>query len=409
MPMTIGRLRRLAKLGCRTGRRAAAKVGSERAAAKRGPRATPPGSRRATMTDVARIAGVSQSSVSLVLNQMTGARISEATRQRVIEAAREIGYELPGARRMAGGAVERNTIAYLVDEISTSPHPVVNLDGARDIALEQVSLWRPMSHAPTRSSKQRRSRRSSATRRCSASSIRRSSPVGLRCHAPSTTCLRCCSTATRTTARHLSILPGEVAGGFTATAHLLPLGHRRIGLINGEPWMDASVDRLKGYRQALATADIAFDAALVRNGDWLPLTGHAHSLDLSASPIPPTAILCANDLMAIGALEAMSELGLACRAISRSWAMTTRSWRATHIRRCRRWSCRITRWASARRRRCIDMAAHGKPTRPMTIKIDGPLVPARRPPSPRRRGGPRSLPRRHGALAKLERASSMPR
>ena len=59
----------------------------------------------------------------------------------------------------------------------------------------------------------------------------------------------------------LSILPGEVAGGFTATAHLTSLGHRRIGFINGEPWMDASVDRLRGYRQALATADIAFDEA----------------------------------------------------------------------------------------------------------------------------------------------------
>ena len=46
------------------------------------------GSRRPTMTDVAAIAGVSQSSVSLALNQMVGARISEGTRARVIEAAR---------------------------------------------------------------------------------------------------------------------------------------------------------------------------------------------------------------------------------------------------------------------------------------------------------------------------------
>src|SRR5579864_2114052 len=54
---------------------------------------------RPTMTDVAAIAGVSQSSVSLVLNKMAGARISEATRARVLEAARSIGYEPPGARR----------------------------------------------------------------------------------------------------------------------------------------------------------------------------------------------------------------------------------------------------------------------------------------------------------------------
>ena len=64
--------------------------------------------------------------------------------------------------------------------------------------------------------------------------------------------------------------------------------------------MDASVDRLKGYRQALATVDVAFDETLVRNGDWLPLTGYHHAFDLLALDNPPTAILCGNDLMAIG-------------------------------------------------------------------------------------------------------------
>ena len=48
---------------------------------------------RPTMTDVARTAGVSQSSVSLVLNQMMGARIADATRERVMTAARDLGYE----------------------------------------------------------------------------------------------------------------------------------------------------------------------------------------------------------------------------------------------------------------------------------------------------------------------------
>ncbi len=56
---------------------------------------------RPTMTDVARIAGVSQSSVSLVLNEMTGSRISADTQNRVIDAARQIGYALPAIRREA--------------------------------------------------------------------------------------------------------------------------------------------------------------------------------------------------------------------------------------------------------------------------------------------------------------------
>src|SRR5277367_918678 len=48
----------------------------------------------------------------------------------------DIGYELPGSRRPYVTASERNVIAYVVDEISTSPHPVVSFDGARDGAWE---------------------------------------------------------------------------------------------------------------------------------------------------------------------------------------------------------------------------------------------------------------------------------
>ena len=66
-----------------------------------------------------------------------------------------------------------------------------------------------------------------------------------------------CYTADR---QQVSVVPGEFVGGLNATNHLIRHGHRRIGLINGEPWMDASADRLAGYRQALASADIAFDA-----------------------------------------------------------------------------------------------------------------------------------------------------
>ena len=60
----------------------------------------------------------------------------------------------------------------------------------------------------------------------------------------------------------------------------------------------------------MATAGIAFDATIVVNGDWLPLIGYKLALDLLQRQNGPTAIFCANDLMAVGALEAASELGL---------------------------------------------------------------------------------------------------
>jgi LacI family transcriptional regulator len=107
-----------------------------------------------------------------------------------------------------------------------------------------------------------------------------------------------------------SVVPAEVVGGHTATERLVRAGHRRIGMINGEPWMDASHDRLKGYRQALATADLPFDQNLVRSGNWEPSAGYSETLFLMKLERPPTAIFCANDLMAIGCYEALREIGL---------------------------------------------------------------------------------------------------
>jgi LacI family transcriptional regulator len=106
-----------------------------------------------------------------------------------------------------------------------------------------------------------------------------------------------------------SIVPGEVLGGWSATERLIMAGHRRIGLIEGEVWMEASRDRLNGYRQALASHEIRFDPALLRPGNWEPSSGYEHTLSLMALPNPPTAIFCANDLMALGCYDALKELG----------------------------------------------------------------------------------------------------
>jgi LacI family transcriptional regulator, galactose operon repressor len=326
------------------------------------------------MTDVARVAGVSQSSVSLVLNGMTGARISDGTRQRVYEAAREIGYELPAARRQSQATVAKNTIAYLVDEISTSPHPVVSLDGARDVGWEAGFL---VSAHVTRSNPELEEATIEAIRRDGSvlgviySTIftrQVSLPAGLE---GIPTVLLNCYTKDR---RHHCVVPGEVAGGFTATQYLIDRGHRRIALINGEPWMDASADRLRGYRQALATADIAFNPALVRNGDWLPLAGYHHALDLLRLKPPPSAIFCANDLMAIGALEAAAECGLSVPGdISVMGYDDQELARYTHPPLT---TLVLPNYDMGRRAAelLVDIAYHGKAVRPMTIKIDGPLV-----------------------------------
>ncbi len=334
------------------------------------------GSTRPTMTDIARIAGVSQSSVSLVLNEMSGSRISAETQMKVREAAHKIGYKLPGVRHDSPeeAVVEKDTIAFIVDEISTSPHPVVSLDGARDHAFEQgflVSAHATRSNPDLEDAVLRSVLRDPSiigviyatifTRKVQVPAALRDIPtVLLNCYAEPR--------------QHMAIVPGEVAGGFAATAHLTSLGHRRIGFINGEPWMDAAIDRLKGYKQALATVDVAFDPQLVRDGDWLPLRGYEAGLELLSMANRPTAIFCGNDLMAIGVMEAAAEKGLRVpEDVSVMGYDDQELARYTHPPLS---TLVLPNYEMGQKaaEALIDMAVHRKKLRPMTIKVDGPLV-----------------------------------
>ena len=269
------------------------------------------------MTDVAKAAGVSQSTVSMALNDVAGARLSAATRARVASAAQDVGYRLPrralapadGSGAAGAAGVQRNLIGYLVDEISTSPHPVVSVDGARDAAWEHDCI---VSVAVTRGNAEQEAAAIAALKAHPAllgviySTIYTreiSLPAAL--HGVPTVLLNCHDDRLKLP----TVVPGEVAGAHAATERLIAAGHRRIGFINGEPWMEAAQDRLKGYCRALATADLPFDAALVQEGDWMAGTGYERTLALMALSRPPTAIFAANDLMALGVLEALRQLG----------------------------------------------------------------------------------------------------
>ena len=267
------------------------------------------------MTDVAKAAGVSQSTVSMVLNKVSGARLSAETRSRVLAMAVQLGY--PAPRRGVtdpSAALSRPLIGYLVDEISTSPHPVVSIDGARDAAWQQGCL---LSIAVTRNNAEQEAAAVAAFKAFpQLAGIIYSTiftravtiPQSLLDLLPDLplVLLNCHDSAHAVPA----VVPAEVAGGHTATEHLIHQGHRRIAFINGEPWMEAAKDRLKGYHRALATADLPMDPALVHDGDWMSGSGFDNTLRLMKLKRPPTAIFCANDLMALGALEALKQLGL---------------------------------------------------------------------------------------------------
>jgi LacI family transcriptional regulator len=267
--------------------------------------------RRVTMTDVAREAGCSQATVSFVLNQSPGIKLSAQTRDRVYDAARRLGYAAPVARLQVASPSERRQIGFLVDQMSASPEAAVAIDGAGvaarangDLLMVSQTFNDPATEAElvrafVGQGVSALVYMSIFTREIelSAELLDLDIPVFL---------LNCYTTGQS----HPAVVPSEIAGGQRSTRYVIDQGHRRIATITGEIWMEAAQDRLKGYRRALATADIPFDPALVVEGDWSASAGYAATRQLLDLPNRPTAIFCQNDRMAIGCYEALKEAGL---------------------------------------------------------------------------------------------------
>ena len=258
------------------------------------------------MVDVANEAQVSQTSVSLVLNFAEGARLSPQTRQRVINAARKLGYQPVRREKMASGT---STIAFFCDEISTDPWAAVALNGVSEKAWEYgLSVTATVTHGDPEieaaAFAQLAARPHAGliyatinTRLIRANPAFFNQPtILLNCH---------CAESLFS-----SVVPDEAEGGHAATNVLIRAGHKRIGYIGGEVGMEASRLRLRGYKRALAAANLPFDADLLHHGDWQPPSGYLGARALVALPAPPTAIFCANDMMAVGCYDALRELGL---------------------------------------------------------------------------------------------------
>lgn len=95
-----------------------------------------------------------------------------------------------------------------------------------------------------------------------------------------------------------------------ATEFLLDLGHRRIALINGLESMDFAKRRRDGYLAALEAAGIAADPALMSSQEMTEVSGHHQTRDLLNGDNPPTAILSASMISALGVRRAIEEAGL---------------------------------------------------------------------------------------------------
>jgi LacI family transcriptional regulator len=101
----------------------------------------------------------------------------------------------------------------------------------------------------------------------------------------------------------------NVAGAYSAVAHLISLGHRRIAHVAGNLDTTAGLDRLQGYRTALENRGLKFDQGLVVEGSFTDMTSGYRAGQALAS-VKPEAVFAASDLMARGVIRAFAEAGL---------------------------------------------------------------------------------------------------
>jgi DNA-binding LacI/PurR family transcriptional regulator len=107
-----------------------------------------------------------------------------------------------------------------------------------------------------------------------------------------------------------SVMIENVEGCRAATEHLIALGHRRIAYIGDRSGYQSDIERLEGYKLALAKAEIAFEPELSVKGDSTAAAAIEAANGLLGLDRPPTAICCYNDITALGALRAIHARGL---------------------------------------------------------------------------------------------------
>ena len=106
------------------------------------------------------------------------------------------------------------------------------------------------------------------------------------------------------------VLVNNEQGGYIASGHLVALGHERIGCISGPSDLTPSADRVKGYERALSEANIPIQDELIVAGDLRYQGGEKAMQRLLELNTPPTAVFASNDMMAIGAMRAIHNAGL---------------------------------------------------------------------------------------------------
>jgi LacI family transcriptional regulator len=255
-----------------------------------------------TISDVARVAGVSVATVSKVINDRYG--VSAATFENVTRVVAELGYE---SSLIASSLRRQHTNVIGVLVTGFEPYSVELLKGistaAHGTGYELLAYSGPLTDEPSPGWERRSLSRLAGTLIDGAIVVTPSAllpdasipVVAIDPHAgrggPAT------------------VDSDNRGGAKLATEYLIGLGHRRIAHIRGRVDLESTRQREQGYRSALKAAGIPFDPGIVSAGEYRMQEGASAARELLTGENRPTAIFAANDLSAIGALATARELG----------------------------------------------------------------------------------------------------
>jgi LacI family transcriptional regulator len=262
----------------------------------------------ATLSEIARRAGVSVSVVSRVLNGDPTVRTRLETRQRVLRVAKELNYTANFAGR-ALRLARSKTLALITPAVS-SPLFSDLLTGATDAAeAEDYTLLIGWSDRITQGSDTLR--RLVGEGRVDGFVLQRTDDLSDQAlENLVANDARVVLVTSRTPRRQGSVILDDVAGAKLATEHLIALGHSRIGLVGGIPSSDIARRREQGYAEALHDAGLRRRENLVRRIGYSPELAAAAMESLVTTDRPPTGVVVANVNGAIGALTTLRQLGL---------------------------------------------------------------------------------------------------
>jgi LacI family transcriptional regulator len=251
--------------------------------------------------DVAHRAGVSPATVSRVLND--SASVGEANRKAVVAAINELGYR-PNRTASNLRRQQAQMIGVVISDIQ-NPHFTELVRAVEDAAfLRDYRVL--LCNTDEDPAKQRHYLRVLTEERVAGAILSLTEP-----HAPEISELIDHGTSVVAYDRSVSdrradaVLSANASGARSGTDHLIERGHRRIGFIGGPEGIETAVERLLGYKQALSAARLR---PLVAVGDYRSEGGARATRELLDNGA--TALLVANNLMAVGALDAIKEAGL---------------------------------------------------------------------------------------------------